>query len=210
MMRYFNKNIGPYPYKQYSVVQGGDGEWNMRCLLNYWRKKIWSLFGVTHMSYAFWFQHVLATNETKHEWMDEGFTTFISTLATNEILKKTRVSLQNSYYGYYRLACLVEKCKAQMQTDTIIIMPYESTAYSKGAVFLSQLGYIIGFDNLIKTLQEYYNEWKFKHPQPNDFRRIAERVSGIQLQWYLTDWTQTTNKIDYAIEEVVESGASTL
>ena len=71
---------------------------------------------------------------------------------------------------------------------------------------MSQLGYIIGFDNLIKTLQEYYSEWKFKHPQPNDFRRIAERVSGLQLQWYLTDWTQTTNKIDYALDEVVESG----
>ena len=50
-----------------------------------------------------------------------------------------------------------------------------------------------------KILQTYYEEWKFKHPQPNDFRRIAERISGIQLQWYLTDWTQTTNKIDYAI-----------
>ena len=51
---------------------------------------------------------------------------------------------------------------------------------------------------------------EFKHPQPNDFRRIAERVSGLQLQWYLTDWTQTTNKIDYALEEVIESGSSTL
>ena len=53
-----------------------------------------------------------------------------------------------------------------------------------------------------KTLQTYYDEWKFKHPLPNDFRRIAERVSGLQLQWYLTDWTQTTNTIDYAIESV--------
>ena len=61
---------------------------------------------------------------------------------------------------------------------------------------------------MFKALQAYYNEYKFKHPVPNDIRRIAERVSGIQLRWYLTDWTQTTNKIDYAIEGVVpeESG----
>ena len=58
----------------------------------------------------------------------------------------------------------------------------------------------IGHD--VQTLQQYFNEWKFKHPKPNDFRRIAERVSGIQLQWYLTDWTQTTNVIDYKIDKV--------
>jgi hypothetical protein len=64
------------------------------------------------------------------------------------------------------------------------------------------LGYLIGYEKLFETLQAYYAEWKFKHPLPNDFRRIAERISGIQLQWYLTDWTQTTNKIDYAITNV--------
>jgi aminopeptidase N len=70
-------------------------------------------------------------------------------------------------------------------------------------VFLGQLGYIIGNENLNKTLQAYYNEFKFKHPVPNDIRRIAERVSGIQLRWYLTDWTQTTNTIDYAVSDIV-------
>ena len=55
---------------------------------------------------------------------------------------------------------------------------------------------------------EYFNDWKFKHPGPNDFRRVAERVSGIQLQWYLTDWTQTTNVIDYKIEKVEGNATS--
>ena len=86
---------------------------------------------------------------------------------------------------------------------------YESTAYSKGAVFLGQLGYIIGQDKLFETLQTYYDEWKFKHPRPNDLRVIAERVSGIQLQWYLTDWTQTTNRIDYSLAAVDAKGEGT-
>ena len=86
---------------------------------------------------------------------------------------------------------------------------YESTAYSKGAVFLAQLGYIIGQEKLLETLQTYYREWKFKHPLPNDLRVIAERVSGIQLQWYLTDWTQTTNTIDYGITSVNAVGEKT-
>ena len=81
-------------------------------------------------------------------------------------------------------------------------MAYELSAYSKGAVFLGQLGYVIGADKLAKTLKEYYRLYKFQHPLPNDFRRIAERVSGIQLKWYLTDWTQTIKTIDYGIKSV--------
>ena len=69
--------------------------------------------------------------------MDEGFTTFISTLATNEILEENKeFPLQNSYYGYTDLHCLVEKCpKARMQTDTIIIMPMKAQPTAKGLSF---------------------------------------------------------------------------
>src|SRR5690606_36995691 len=60
----------------------------------------------------------------------------------------------------------------------------------------------IGEDNLDKTIKQYYKEWAFKHPKPMDFIRIAEKVSGLELDWYLMDWTQTTNTIDYAIQNV--------
>ena len=207
LMEYFNNKIGPYPYKQYSVIQGGDGgmEYAM-CTLITGKRKFGSLVGVTAHELAHsWFQFVLATNETKHEWMDEGFTTFISTLAENIVLKEDKAfPLMNSYSGYLALANSGEEQPQATNANRYHFNnAYESTAYNKGAVFLSQLGYIIGTDNLFKTLQAYYNEYKFKHPVPNDIRRIAERVSGIQLRWYLTDWTQTVNKIDYAIEGVV-------
>ena len=206
LMEYFNKNIGPYPYKQYSVVHGGDGgmEYAMLTLIT-GNRKFGSLVGVTAHELAHsWFQHILATNETKHEWMDEGFTSFISTLAENEVLEENKeFPIASSYRGYYDLATSgVEMPQATNANRYEHNYAYERAAYSKGAVFLGQLGYIIGQDKLFKTLQTYYDEWKFKHPLPNDFRVIAERVSGIQLQWYLTDWSQTTNRIDYAIEAV--------
>ena len=206
LMEYFNKNIGPYPYKQYSVVHGGDGgmEYAMLTLIT-GNRKFGSLVGVTAHELAHsWFQHILATNETKHEWMDEGFTSFISTLAENEVLEENKeFPLAGSYQGYYGLATSgVEMPQATNANRYEHNYAYERAAYSKGAVFLGQLGYIIGQDKLFKALQTYYDEWKFKHPLPNDLRVIAERVSGIQLQWYLTDWTQTTNRIDYAIEAV--------
>lgn len=206
LMAFFNEKVGPYPYKQYSVIHGGDGgmEYAMLTLIT-GNRKFGSLVGVTaHEMAHSWFQHVLATNETKHEWMDEGFTSFISTLGTNKVLKVEKdFPHEGSYNGYFRLAKSgVEQPQSTNANRYHYNFAYESTAYSKGAVFLGQLGYIIGRDNLYKTLQAYYNEFKFKHPVPNDIRRIAERVSGIQLRWYLTDWTQTTNTIDYGITSV--------
>lgn len=206
MMEYYNTNIGPYPYKQYSVVQGGDGgmEYAMLTLITGGRN-YGSLFGVTAHELAHsWFQHVLATNETKHEWMDEGFTSFISALASNEILEQNKdFPLEGSYRGYFNLANsgfeMPQSTNANRYKHNLA---YESTAYSKGAVFLGQLAYLVGKEKVFEILQAYFEEWKFRHPQPNDFRRVAERVSGLQLQWYLTDWTQTTNKIDYAINTI--------
>ncbi len=213
LMRFFNEKVGTYPYKQYSVVQGGDGgmEYAMLTLITGGRE-YGSLFGVTAHELAHsWFQHILATNETKHEWMDEGFTTFISTLAKDEILEENKeFPLEGSYRGYFNLANSgVEMPQSTNANRYSHNYAYESTAYSKGAVFLGQLGYIVGKEKLYEILQTYYDEWKFKHPLPNDLRRIAERVSGLQLQWFLTDWTQTTNTIDYAISEVEEQDNKT-
>lgn len=206
LMQFYNTTIGPYPYDQYSVVQGGDGgmEYAMLTLITGGRS-FNGLVGVTAHELAHsWFQHILATNEMKHEWMDEGFTSYISAYAEAAVLEQPNdFPVENSYLSYFSLARSgYEQPQMTNANRYAYNAAYERTAYSKGAVFLAQLGYIIGQDKLAKTLQEYYREFKFKHPQPNDFRRVAERVSGLQLKWYLTDWTQTTNTIDYAIKDV--------
>ena len=213
LLLYFNKHIGPYPWDQYSVIQGGDGgmEYAMATLIT-GNRSFGSLVGVTahEMAHA-WFQHLMATNESKHEWMDEGFTTYISTLAENEIMGENKENpLEGTYRGYIRLATSgVEQPQTTHADRYELNAAYGAAAYSKGAVFLAQLGYIIGEENLQKTLKRYYQDWKFKHPTPNDFIRVAEKVSGAQLGWYLTDWTQTTNSIDYEIKEVAENADKT-
>lgn len=206
LLDFFTEHIGPYPYKQYSVIQGGDGgmEYAMSTLIT-GNRKFGSLVGVTAHELAHsWFQFLLATNENKHEWMDEGFTTYISSLAMNEVMNEEKENpLAGSYRGYTYLANSGNEQPQSTHADRYNLnQAYGLAAYSKGAVFLGQLGYIIGQENLSKTLHRYYDEWKFKHPTPNDFIRVAEKVSGANLSWYLTDWTQTTNTIDYAIEDV--------
>ena len=213
LLLFFNKHIGPYPWDQYSVIQGGDGgmEYAMLTLIT-GERSFPSLVGVTAHELAHaWFQHLLATNESIHEWMDEGFTSYISALAMDEVMDTNSDNPhRGSYQNYFRLANSgIEQPQTTHADRYTYNSAYGASAYSKGAVFLAQLGYIIGEENFQKTLRRYYNEWKFKHPTPNDFIRVAEKVSGAELDWYLMDWTQTTNQIDYAIQSVEETGNKT-
>ncbi len=206
LMQFYNQTIGQYPYDQYSVIQGGDGgmEYAM-CTLILGEGTYDGLIGViAHEMAHSWFQHVLASNESKHSWMDEGFTSFLEDLGMNEIAEKKAANPHaGSYDSYY---FMVNSGKEQPQSTHSDRYDYNQVysinAYSKGDIFLSQLGYLIGRENLMKTLKRYYTDFKFKHPTPNDIKRTAERVSGANLDWYLTDWTQTTNTIDYGIKTI--------
>lgn len=204
LMDYFEEAIGPYPWKQYSIIQGGDGgmEYAM-CTMITGQRPYPSLFGVTahEMAHA-WFQHLLATNEAKHPWMDEGFTEYITSLAEEAVVgKPSRYPHKSSYDRYYLLVNSgVEQAQTVHSDRYDYNFVYGASSYSKGSVFLSQLGYIIGKDNLDKTLKRYYEEFKFKHPTPNDFKRVAEKVSDMELEWYLNDWTRTDHKIDYGLD----------
>ncbi|MFV5685135.1 M1 family metallopeptidase [Flavobacterium sp. GB2R13] len=214
VMDFYNKHIGDYPYKQYSFIQGGDGgmEYAM-CTLMLGDGTLKGILGTaTHELGHSWFQHVLASNESKHPWMDEGFTTYVEDLALNEMaVKKDENPFKGNYKAYYSL---VDSGKEQPQTTHgdryDENRPYSISSYVKGSIFLSQLGYVIGQDNLAKTIKKYYQDFKFKHPTPNDIKRTAERVSGANLDWYLVDWTETTNTIDYGIKEVKENADKTV
>ncbi len=204
LMKYFEESIGPYPWKQYSIIQGGDGgmEYAM-CTMITGERPYPSLLGVTahEMAHA-WFQHLLATNEAKHAWMDEGFTEYVTSLSENYVNDvDPEFPHKSSYDRYYLLASSGFEQAQTIHSDRYdYSFAYGASAYSKGSVFLSQLGYIIGKKNLDKTLKRYYEEFKFKHPTPNDFKRVAEKVSDLELEWYLNEWTRTPHKIDYGID----------
>jgi hypothetical protein len=212
IMDYYNANIGSYPYRQYSVIQGGDGgmEYAM-CTLVLGEGKLDGFVGlIAHELGHSWFQHVLATNESKHGWMDEGFTSFIEDLVMNELSSnQVENPFTGSYKGYINLVNSGKELPLSTHADRFDEnRSYSISSYSKGELFLTQLIYLIGKENTMKTLKRFYSEFKFKHPTPNDIKRTAERVSGAQLDWYLTDWTQTTNTIDYGIKSFENSSVT--
>ena len=206
LMTYFSENVGQYPYKQYSVIQGGDGgmEYAMATLVT-GKRKFGSLFGVTaHEMAHTWFQFLLASNESLHPWMDEGFTSYISGKASAKILNKgDKNPNAGPYRGYnYMVKSGAEEVLSTHADRYNTNRGYSFASYGKGSMFLAQLEYIIGAENTAKGIKKYFTDFSFKHPTPNDVKRSMEKVSGIHLEWYLNEWTQTLHTIDYGIKSV--------
>ena len=195
------KRFGKYPYKQYSFIQGGDGgmEYAMATLLKGAGDEV-----IYHEWIHSWFQMVLGTNESLNAWMDEGFTQW----GENNILARlyhdtTGFSQAESYASYFQLVKSgIEEPMTTHADQFESRFGYVATEYNKGAVFLEQLGYITGAETRDRILLEYFREWKFRHPGVNDFFRVAEKVSGLQLDWYRLYFVNTTKTIDYGIDSL--------
>ena len=210
---YMNKNYGEYPYKQYSIIQGGDGgmEYPM-CTLITAEGSLKGLISVTvHESIHSWFQGILGTNESKYEWMDEGFCSYAQYEVLNYLYDKNVLNpLLRQYKSYYRLANSEFQEPLSTHSDFYNLnYVYGVNAYSKGSVFLNQLGYIIGSEKLKLGMKKYFNQWKFKHPTPTDFKKVMEYESNLELDWYFEQFIETVNTVDYSIFSVTEIGNKT-
>jgi hypothetical protein len=226
MLPYMEKKFGAYPYPQYSFIQGGDGgmEYAMATLL-----KGPGLGTVFHEWMHSWYQHILGTNESLFPWMDEGFTSYAEAavsnqynqqfaalspytsekekaqiLAGNERAKKQLPLVQyGNYMGYLALAKSGLEEPISTHSDHYNTnYAYSSAAYSKGGTFLGYLGYIVGEEKRDQILINYYNTWKFKHPNANDFIRVAEKTTGLQLEWLKEYWVNSTKTIDYGLNDI--------
>ena len=231
---YMEKKMGAYPYPQYSFIQGGDGgmEYAMATLL-----AGPGLGTVFHEWIHSWYQHILGSNESLFAWMDEGFTSYgeemvshyyetnfatqspyISEAAKKQIQvnldrqSKLLPAVQNSNYsGYIALAKSGFEEPMSTHADHFNTnYAYSNAAYSKGGTFLGVLGYVMGEAKRDQLMLNYYNTWKFKHPNANDFIRVAEKTSGLQLQWLKEYWVNSTKTIDYGLNDIQVSGNAAL
>lgn len=234
VLPYIEKKFGPYPYKQYSFIHGGDGgmEYPMSTLI-----ASSSLGTVIHEWMHTWFQMLLGTNESQYAWMDEGFTSFAEALVSDyyktvtniepthnatgtgprrnvlvDSLSKSNTFLgrksphEDSYQRYLSIARSDLEEPLTTHADHFETnVAYGIAAYSKGEVFMEQLGYIVGAPVRDKILLEYYRLWRYKHPNVNDFIRVAENVSNIKLDWYREYFVNTIKTIDYAIDSLWEA-----
>lgn len=207
---YINQHFGDYPYPQYTVVQGGDGgmEYPMGTLITGGRS-LGSLVGVTvHEMFHSWYQNVLAMNESLFYWMDEGFTSFGSSETMAHLFGSQNPNVHaGSYRSYFFIVQSGTEEPLTTHADHFVTnRAYSVAAYSKGAVFLYQLSYIIGDEAFRKGMLRFHEEWKFKHPTGYDFMNVMEKESGMILDWYYEYFVQTTKTIDYGIKDVSADG----
>ena len=208
-MAFINEDIGPYAYPQYTVAQGGDGgmEYPMITLIT-GERSLRSLVGVTvHEMAHSWFQAMVATNESLHEWMDEGFTSWAESRCMAHLFADPMKPSEDPHGWAY--ASYIRQHLSGNEEPLITHADHYKTnraygvgAYSKGEVLVEQLGAIVGPEVRDNAMRRYFKEWSFKHPGPHDFKRVMERASGLELDWYFQDMMHTTNAVDYQVSGV--------
>lgn len=212
-IKYMSDNFGEYPYKQFSVIQGGDGgmEYPMATLIT-GHRNLRSLVGVTvHELIHMWYYGVLGFNEASEPWLDEGFTTWGTDVVMNAVFEKNEGFIQEgNYRSYFRLAQSGFEEPLTTHADHYNRnSAYGAATYTKGAVFVEQLSYIMGEENFRKGMKRMWNDWKFKHPTGHDVIRIMEKTSGLELDWYYDYFIASTKTIDYGVKSVEAEGNQT-
>ncbi len=203
--QFMDTHFGKYPWPQYSFVQGGDGgmEYPMMTLM-LGKRRIGGLVGLgVHESVHSWYYGVLASNEGRYPWMDEGFTEYAGSAVMQELFPKPEDPHASSISGYRSLVESGKHEPASIHADHFKTnKAYSNTAYSFGEMFLHQLGSVVGAKNLEQGLLRYYETCKFKHPGPIDIERVMEKQSGLELDWYFDEWINTTRTLDIGIKGI--------
>ena len=151
-----------------------------------------------------YFYGMLASNEVDEPWLDEGFTSYFESKA-----------MQRHYSGLFnsrrfQLPGNFQSLTSYLMTpnsDPLTRKGYESatygnTAYTKPDMVLQQLEAMLGHETMSTVMTTYTREMAFKHPTHLDFKRIAERISGRNLDIFWSDYIMGTGTLDYQIERV--------
>jgi aminopeptidase N len=136
--------------------------------------------------------------------MDEGMTTYAEEFVMDKIYNRNGSDfLRGDYNRYYNLVAKNPPVEEPMSTPADLFstnFAYIASSYSKGAIMMNMLRYIMGDAVFYRAMMTYYKSYKFKHPTPNDFWRLMESQSGLELDWFFQNWLYTTHHIDYGVK----------
>jgi len=223
-MQFFEDKIGSYPYPFLTVVDGyitaGGIEYPNLVIINDNISNPISLSAtIIHEIAHQWFYGLIANNQTRYGWMDEGFATFFENLAFEYIYGEENYYVTSpqgfwgKYFGYsknHRQNDLIIYLKyIRSGNEEQIDLPYDwfqndyyTPYYQKMSLVISQLRYLLGDTDFWKGIKEYFNTWKFRHPYPQDLYNCFEKVSQKNLNWFFTQWLNTTWHCDYSVKQV--------
>lgn len=216
---YYSLWNGDYPYNQVTAVDGtisagGGMEYpNVTVIGNASNKEELEVVIVHEVGHN-WFYGILGTNERVHGWMDEGLNTlnemrYIQTKYPDNTRLSDMVGGRFHFEGlnhqdmgdlsYRLLAHLGEDQPIETHSACFSPANYGIIMYQKTGLVFHYLKDYLGDELFDKCMHAYYDNWSFKHPQPEDLKAILEKTSGKDLSWLFVDLIQTSNHVDCRI-----------
>jgi hypothetical protein len=229
-VQYYSNMVGEYPYSHATAVQGGLAvaggmEYPMICVIPRLSggKGLDGL--IAHEVGHNWFYGILGSNERKHTWMDEGFNSYVEERYSENNYGEWGRRMQGYVpkQGKFLLGKFYDPLVVQMAqqyqqrlnrqqpietpADKLSRVNYYINGYDMPAQMLRYLSLYLGYATFERIMHRYYDEWKFKHPSPDDFRYIAEQESKKDLSWFFDDLLKTRKRIDYTFKVLNDSTA---
>ncbi len=209
---YFSDEYGDYPYPQMTVAQGGDGgmEYPMFTVVSSYdgpefeeKSSYRSILGTTVHEFAhMWFYSALGSNEADYAWMDEGFTSYATTEGMAHLAGQpaNHTGARQSVVTMHKLG-IAEPFSTPADWFSTNAA-YGITSYPGGQMLVDMLGYVMGDAQRDQWLQRYFRERAGMHPDPFDLELFAEQESGLMLDWYFQQVTESARTVDDAIADL--------
>ncbi len=215
-VQFYSELVGEYPYTHATAVQsalsaGAGMEYPMITVIGKASSPKDLDQVITHEVGHNWFYGILASNERDHPWMDEGINSFYEYRYTTKYYGDRVVEALPSFLrghgntDLYETIYLFQARKRMDQapetsSNDFGLLNYGLSSYMKpGFAFGHLMAYLSAgkFDAIMK---EFYEVWKFKHPQPSDLKSHFEEKTGKNLDWMFEAYLGSNKHLDYAIE----------
>jgi Peptidase family M1 domain len=176
-VRFYSDSVGEYPYGSLRVVLGpesfgGGMEYPTITVISPIASAKDLDIVIAHEIGHNWFYGMLASNERDHPWMDEGINSFFER-------KYTRMRYGERTDFEEKLFHTIVKKKTDQPIETtsenFSSDNYGLIAYYKTAKWMEWIEKKMGSQKFHDFIHEYFNQWKFKHPQPANLKLLVEK-----------------------------------
>lgn len=183
-IHHYSSLVGEYPYSIVQAVQGpksfgGGMEYPTITVLSPSKSSLELRNTILHEIGHNWFYGILASNEREHPWMDEGINSYYE----NKYEQQKDPAYNNRSEQSILESFIAEKRDQPIETpsEKFTDANYGLIAYYKTSQWIAWLEKYMGAATFNTAMQEYFRQWQFKHPQPEDFKKALETASGKNL-----------------------------
>jgi len=159
---------------------------------------------IVHEMIHMYIHAILAPNEWREAWFDEGLTTFV----TQWYWEAQGMDPEEVWRG--RIEGIRER-ERRGETEPVGLesaefsdfQMYVQMSYSKAALIYRMLRWMVGDDTMVEILNHLYEENTLSHVDESDLRRSVNTVTGESYDWFFDQWLYTTDTVDYGIADAV-------